>query len=290
MRISGGTRSKAYRADLPVVSVVCICRNAERAVGRCIESVAGQDYANIEFVIFDGASTDRTIEILRAHDRDITFWASEPDKGRADGFNKALAQATGDYLTVVMADDWLPPDFVSASVAALKRHGTDYVFGDCMLHTEDGSFLYRRVGNPDFAKRLRFWMTVNSPGFMIRRAMLDDIGLFADIAVASDYDWFLRAHIAGYRGAYDPSVHYHFEIGGISSTSAFRSYRENAVIARKYGAPMAAVAAIYAGVVLRHCGRTALQFLLPDSVVLALRRYRQKRRVVVQRGADAPYT
>jgi len=74
-----------------MVSVVCICRNAERALGRCIKSVADQDYANIEFIIFDGASTDGTVEILRQLDREITFWASEPDKGRNDAFNKALA-------------------------------------------------------------------------------------------------------------------------------------------------------------------------------------------------------
>lgn len=275
-RVSGGTRPKAYRADLPLVSVVCICRNAERALGRCIKSVADQDYANIEFIIFDGASTDGTVEVLRQFDREITFWASEPDKGRNDAFNKALAAASGEYLTVVMADDWLSPDFITASVEALKRHGTDYVFGDRMLHAPDGTVLYKLPGSADFAKGLRNWMTINSPSFTIRRRLLEEIGLFNDISVASDYDWFLRAHNAGFRGAYDPSILYHFEIGGLSTFNAFQGYRDNMLLALKYGARPSQAFLAYLSNVSMHCAREVLAALLPDAVVLSLRRFRQK--------------
>jgi len=277
-RIQGGARSKQMDPSLPVVSIVCTCRNVETVLERSIESVKAQDYPNIEFIITDAASTDGTVSILRKYSSAITFWVSERDLGRADGFNKALSYATGDYVAAVMADDWLAPDFVSKGIAALKTRGVDYVFGDCMLHSEDGAFLYRRIGDPNFAGNLRYWMTVNSPSFMVRRAMLDSIGLFADISVASDYDWFLRAHLAGFRGTYDPSLLYHFRMGGVSTTSAFKAYRENAAIALKYGAKGPIVAAVFTGVLLRHGAQRLLHRLLPDDVVLALRRYRQNRR------------
>jgi hypothetical protein len=189
-----------------------------------------------------------------------------------------------------MADDWLAPDFISACVAAVQRLGTDYVMGDCVLHDEDGGILYRRSGDPHFSRGLRYWMTVNSPSFMIRRAMLDEIGLFSDISVASDYDWFLRAHVAGYTGAYDPSIAYHFRTGGVSTQKAFEAYRENMAIALKYGAPRARVMWVYTRVVIQHLSRLMLQKLLPAGFVLSLRRSLQKRRAFMRRGADVSRT
>jgi glycosyltransferase involved in cell wall biosynthesis len=277
-RIEGGSRSRVYVTPDPVFSIVSTCRNAERFLERCIESVIAQDYPNIEFIIYDACSTDRTPDILRRYDHAITYWASEPDKGRADGFNKAVAHATGDYLTGLMADDWLSPNFCSTAIAGIRRSNVDYVVGDCMLHGIDGSEQYRRFGSPNFEEGLRHWMTVNSPSFAIRRAILDEIGLFADISVASDYDWFLRAHLAGNRGAYDPSLLYHFRLGGVSTTSGFRAYRENLAIAVKYGAPLPAALSAYLSVMARHLSRLLLQRLLPERSMLALRRHRQKRR------------
>jgi glycosyltransferase len=259
------------------MSIVCICRNAAGVMDRCIASVAAQDYPNIEFIIFDGASTDGTVAVLRRQDAVISTWISEPDKGRADGFNKALAAASGDYLMGLMADDWLSPSFVADSIAAFKRHQCDYLTGDCMLHEPGGGVLYRRAAPPNFERGLRSWMTINSPCWVIRRQMLDEIGLFDELSVASDYDWFLRAHLAGYRGAYEPSLLCHFQVGGISSSRAFLGYWENLKTALSHGMPVLPAWRSYVVNMGRHLARDLLGALLPAAVLLTLRRWRQRR-------------
>lgn len=86
-------------------SVVTVTFNAVKTVEETIKSVSSQNNVDIEYIIIDGNSTDGTVEIIKSHSSEISYWISEPDKGIYDAMNKALNVATGDYLIFMGADD-----------------------------------------------------------------------------------------------------------------------------------------------------------------------------------------
>jgi len=82
----------------PKVSIITICLNSGKYMESTIQNVRSQTYANIEYVVIDGGSRDSTQEILKAHDKDIDYWISEPDKGISDAFNKGVRASTGEII------------------------------------------------------------------------------------------------------------------------------------------------------------------------------------------------
>jgi glycosyltransferase involved in cell wall biosynthesis len=105
----GGRHFLGTRGDNPKISVLTVVRNGAATLNRAIESVVGQLNDDIEYVIVDGASTDSTLEIIKAYEDRIAFWVSEPDHGIYDAMNKALAFARGDWIIFLGADDQLNP-------------------------------------------------------------------------------------------------------------------------------------------------------------------------------------
>ena len=87
------------------VSIVTICYNAESTISDTIQSVLDQDYPNIEYIIIDGASKDKTLEIVKSFDSDKIHLTSEPDKGLYDALNKGFMKANGDIIACLHADD-----------------------------------------------------------------------------------------------------------------------------------------------------------------------------------------
>lgn len=86
------------------ITVATVTYNAANTLKDTIESVLGQTYENLEYIVVDGASKDNTLDIIRSYG-DRIKWISEPDTGIYDAMNKALQMASGDYLIFMGADD-----------------------------------------------------------------------------------------------------------------------------------------------------------------------------------------
>src|SRR5215467_6583014 len=91
----------------PRITVIVAAFNAAGTLQRCIDSVAAQTYAAKELVVIDGASTDGSVDILRANRESIDVWVSEPDRGIYDAWNKGVARARGEWICFCGADDYL---------------------------------------------------------------------------------------------------------------------------------------------------------------------------------------
>ena len=93
------------------ISIITVCYNSELTIARTIESVLAQDYSNLEYIIIDGASTDKTMEIVRKYE--VSFrekginliTQSEPDKGIYDAMNKGIQKSSGDVIGIINSDD-----------------------------------------------------------------------------------------------------------------------------------------------------------------------------------------
>lgn len=170
--------------DMPLVSVVLVCRNAAAMVRRSIESVLRQTYPNIEYIIQDGASTDGTqalIEEYRSHPdwNGRIHLVSEVDGNAAIGLLRGLRRCRGDIIATCMADEELLPDAVAEAVRAFRRTpGTGVVTGDAYTTGRDGRFTGVFTGGPFSLAGYLFgsYCPYFSSTFFSRRA-LEEIGL-----------------------------------------------------------------------------------------------------------------
>ena len=116
-----------------MISIIIVTKNAEKYLVPCLSAIANQRFQNLEVIIFDGASTDNTVKLLKENEHLITYWQSEPDNGIYEAMNEALKKATGSWLFFLGVDDLLLPTF-SDMAEKLEKKNTIYT-GDCITDT-----------------------------------------------------------------------------------------------------------------------------------------------------------
>lgn len=145
--IAASTRSAATEAsqDGPLITIACVTRNAERFLPRAIAGMRAQTYRNVEIVVQDGGSTDRTLEIIRDEGL-ATKLVSEPDHGTTHGLLTLAERAVGDIVAVCWADDELMPHALGWAAAMFARHDDDVIYGDTLVMFDDHGAEQLQVG------------------------------------------------------------------------------------------------------------------------------------------------
>ena len=256
------------------VSVVTVVRNSMTSLERTIDSICAQSYADIEYIVVDGGSTDGTIDILKARNDDIDFWLSEPDRGISDAFNKGIALSTGEFITFVNADDWLESDHIELAVRSLTESEAEFSFGNLVLHDQQGAPIYSMLGDPDYAKCLRHAMpALNHPTIVCRRTLYSRNGLYdLSYKIAMDYEWLLRNHLRGAIGIYIMAITSHMGASGLSQRHIRASLQEVRRASVAYGYhPTLAMLRFFVRL-SKAQSRVFLEKILPKSIVDGMRR------------------
>lgn len=174
---------------LPKISIITVVYNSAALIERTIKSVLGQSYANIEYVIIDGASTDATLSIVKQYQTKIAVLVSEKDKGIYDAMNKGLAAATGDYVLFLNAGDELYNTTTIANVFDLKPNA-DVYYGNTLVTDSSGIPLGdRRLTSPEQLnwKSLKYGMCVSHQSFIAKRILCTSYN--TNYHIAADIDW-----------------------------------------------------------------------------------------------------
>jgi len=142
LREANGRQSGGRAGDVPRLSIVMPSYNQERFIERSILSVLNQAYPNLQFIIIDGGSTDRTVDIIRKYEDYLDYWVSEPDNGQSDALNKGFARADGEIYGWLNSDDLYLPGALMAVVDVFRQHpGKMVVFGDWLSIGESDELL-----------------------------------------------------------------------------------------------------------------------------------------------------
>lgn len=113
-----------------LVTIVTVTYNAEDLLEETILSVINQTYKNIEYIIIDGASSDKTIDIIKKYEDKISYWRSEADDGIYYAMNKAIEKATGKWINFMNAGDTFADNDVVTYVMKNKGNNTELIYGN----------------------------------------------------------------------------------------------------------------------------------------------------------------
>lgn len=179
------------------ISIITVCYNSAATIRDTIESVLAQTHPNIEYIIVDGSSTDRTLAILAEYRDSIAHVISEPDSGLYDAMNKGILAATGDIIGILNSDDFYENNEVISDIANCFRKNpqSDLVFGDIVfVNPEQLDTITRHYRSKHFrAWKLRFGWMPPHPATFIRKQAYQAVGLYAlDYKISADYEMFVR--------------------------------------------------------------------------------------------------
>jgi glycosyltransferase involved in cell wall biosynthesis len=214
------------------ISIITVSYNSSSTIRDTIESVLSQDYADFEYILVDGQSTDGTLEIIQSYNHPNIRWISEPDKGIYDAMNKGVQMATGDIIGILNSDDFYTDHQVLSKVArTFQEQQVESVYSD--LAYVDASDInkivrYWKSGKYKEGSFLEGWMPPH-PTFFVRRSVYQQYSQFdVRLKSAADYELMLRfIHRFKISVAYIPETLVKMRAGGVSNASFLNRFRAN---------------------------------------------------------------
>ena len=223
-----------------LVTVITVCLNSEGTIARTIESVLRQTYAEIEYIIVDGASRDHTVEIVERYKDAFREkgWnyviVSEPDSGMYDALNKGARIAAGELVGQINADDWYEPDAVETMAELYRRERYDAGWGSIRVYGKSVWIKHARLG--------LLWTTAGwcHPAMFSRREMLLAFPYPLE-SMYDDFDYITAVKQSGGRIVTIDKVasNFTFGEGGMSTRKSLREVKRRVDLTyriyRKYG-------------------------------------------------------
>jgi glycosyltransferase involved in cell wall biosynthesis len=221
---------------LPKITIVTVTYNCENVIENTIKSVVNQTYPNIEYLIIDGKSKDRTLEIVEKYKDKIDKVVCEKDRNNYDAMNKGMRHASGDYIWFLHAGDIAESPTVLEE-AFSNHNDEDFVYGKVKIIDENNQVIPWHKKHPD-AKNLS-WKSFRNGMIICHQAMLPHRRIweeyrYEEYKLVADLDWTIRIlkKAKTYR---DTGITLcSFLKGGISAKHRKASWKERFAILKKH--------------------------------------------------------
>lgn len=233
------------------VSLITVTYNSDKTLLDTINSVLAQTYENIEYIVVDGLSKDKTVDIIREYEPQFAGrmkWISEKDSGLYDAMNKGIRMATGDVVGILNSDDFFTSNDVIEKVVAGFTQDTDAVYGDIHFVNPDNLQRCVRYYSSKIFKRslMKMGFIPAHPSFYCRKECFEKFGYYkTDYKIAADFDLLLRfIYVHQIRIKYLPVDMVTMRLGGASTdgwksrlvmmNEHLRSFKENGVKTNRF--------------------------------------------------------
>lgn len=176
------------------ISIITPSYNQSAFIEQTINSVLSQNYANLEYIIIDGGSTDGSVEIIKKYEKYLTHWVSEKDNGQSHAINKGFKMASGEIINWLNSDDYYEPDTFKIIAEQMKDEQVMVLSGrskvlqaNTIKYQTNGVDLYS-----DVVKTMAY-ARIDQPETFIRRKVLETTGLINEqLHYLMDREWWLR--------------------------------------------------------------------------------------------------
>lgn len=225
----------------PLLTIITVVRNAADALAATIDNVAAEKRVDVEYVVVDGASTDGTLDVIRARATVVDRFVSEPDRGIYDAMNKGVALARGRWLLFLNAGDCLRPGMAARMLAQAEQAQPPaaVVSGRVEMVDEQGRLLgYTHPLQRGDTQRLLRENCVAHQATLMRRSLFASHGGFSlDYKIMGDYEYWIRLRRAGAAILFTDDVVADFVTNGVSSqrSSYPRARREQLHVLVRHG-------------------------------------------------------
>ncbi|MBI5298098.1 MAG: glycosyltransferase [Chloroflexi bacterium] len=162
---------------MTLVSIITPSYNQASYLEQTMRSVLGQEYADIEYIVIDGASTDGSVDIIKKYADRLAYWVSEKDRGQAEAINKGFARAHGEIVAWLNSDDYYLPGAVAAAVKAFDEHPEAVLVYADMLAVDEHGQTTNELKYPQLAlEDLLCFQIIGQPAVFLRRSALEKTG------------------------------------------------------------------------------------------------------------------
>lgn len=228
----GGLRTKGYFKksfeDKPLISIITVVYNGEKYLEETIQSVINQTYDNIEYIIIDGCSTDRTLEIVKKYEDKIDYWISEKDKGIYDAMNKGIDTVSGEWINFMNAGD----KFYEINTIFKIFDNNVYdkniniIYGDVEINYGE----FKRV---EIAKSIKYFykgMPFSHQSTFINNQFHKKNKYSLKYNIAGDFDFFFKAYKNKMIFKYIKGIVSSVDVEGLSDGNRFKSIIQRHII------------------------------------------------------------
>jgi putative colanic acid biosynthesis glycosyltransferase len=166
----------------PLISIITVVYNGEKTLEKCIRSVINQSYKNIEYIIIDGNSSDRSLDLINKYADRIHYWVSEKDSGIYDAMNKAINIAKGDWLYFLGSDDYLfAPDTISSIFPTQDSPEYSLIMGNVI--DDQGNMFSSNI-----SWKTNLFNTVHHQSAFYRKKLFNEFRYSLESKVVADYE------------------------------------------------------------------------------------------------------
>lgn len=210
--------------DKSKVSVVTVCLNAVEEIEPTILSVLNQSFADVEYIVVDGGSSDGTVDVIRHYQDRITQFISEPDKGIYDAMNKGIDLATGGWIIFMNAGDSFASNTVIEEMMKGKDSDCDVVFGNTVLIR--GNHHVVRKGQyleNDFPR-------LSHQSVFVKTVLMKERHFDLKYKISADFAFLFKLYKEGRSFCYKDIDVVRFDMMGFSATHRNLLYQEHCAI------------------------------------------------------------
>lgn len=162
-------------SEKPIISIITVVKNGEKVIKNCMDSVKKQNIKNIEHIIIDGKSNDKTVRIINKNLTSATKFVSEHDNGLYDVMNKGLKIATGNFIHFLNADDYY---FQSGTLkSVIEKLDKKFICHGLMMYSKSNG-KRKILGEPFSLKNELKASRMPQPVMIVPKYMYDDVGVF----------------------------------------------------------------------------------------------------------------
>lgn len=222
-------------------TVITVCFNADSVIAKTIESVLEQVYSPYEYLIIDGKSSDRTVEIAESYRKMFEAKGiqyriqSEKDTGIYNAMNKGVRAATGDFISFLNAGDWYQSDALRKVNELYAEEPFELTYGGLNYINPDGSITVKMSKMDKFPVTSRHW---NHPSMFLRREIYQEYGFDERFKAYADFHLYTKLRKTNIKIRVIPEILTNFPADGVSTDVKFskvlargkekyRIYRDN---------------------------------------------------------------
>lgn len=187
--------------NTPFFSIITASYNSERTISKTINSLLNQNFTHFEYIIIDGNSKDKTLEIIKSFEaefkkKNVSFqFISEPDKGIYDAWNKGLVLSRGRWISFIGSDDFYLPNALTNYFNEIKKLDTTYNYISSRVEIIDkNGKKIKTIGKKFIWSNIIRNMDTAQVGSFHKKELFDLVGKFSlEYKIVGDLDFYIRS-------------------------------------------------------------------------------------------------